>query len=295
MKYTFSEDEDEEYSDTTSYTRRSMRNTGTHTPAEGPTITQSGRQVRSRHGGMYGETLTSESQVPAAAIDSYDGTVEDPDEDGDVVGSRPRRAAAVNVGQHVYAAKGGRHIEGYNSVDDMDDEEDASEQDYGDDEEDGEVSLESDLEEPDDLTEEEEDVEDDLVDENQAKKKLLVKLPLKTPTPEKQRAVTDTLASETKTGEPATKLPGTESLASAEPRPRTPVPAVQAGAAPSQSTGADNAHDVKQARATEPMDISQPSAIRGTFTPLSPSLAYRGSPDKAHGFSSAINIQQGGQ
>jgi hypothetical protein len=37
-----------------------------------------------------------------------------------------------------WGAKGGRHIEGYNNVDEMtsDDEDDASEQDYGDDEED---------------------------------------------------------------------------------------------------------------------------------------------------------------
>ncbi|KAF7513257.1 hypothetical protein GJ744_009678 [Endocarpon pusillum] len=57
MRYTFSDDE-EDSDDFPS--RRSTRNSGVSTPAEpaGPTVTASGRQVKSRLGGsMYGETM----------------------------------------------------------------------------------------------------------------------------------------------------------------------------------------------------------------------------------------------
>ncbi|KAF2128676.1 hypothetical protein P153DRAFT_397724 [Dothidotthia symphoricarpi CBS 119687] len=59
LKYTFSDGEDFD-SDNTS-TRRSARNSGRETPTvpAGPTVTASGRQVRSRATGLYGETLLS--------------------------------------------------------------------------------------------------------------------------------------------------------------------------------------------------------------------------------------------
>ncbi|KEF61437.1 uncharacterized protein A1O9_03003 [Exophiala aquamarina CBS 119918] len=55
MKYTFS---DEEYDSDEMSTKRSTRNSGFSTPLEtGPTITASGRYVKSRVGGMYGESM----------------------------------------------------------------------------------------------------------------------------------------------------------------------------------------------------------------------------------------------
>lgn len=59
IRYTFS-DEEAEGSDARS-ARRSNRQSGISTPAEttGPTFTASGRQIRSRHGGTYGETMLS--------------------------------------------------------------------------------------------------------------------------------------------------------------------------------------------------------------------------------------------
>jgi hypothetical protein len=56
MRYTFSDDE-EDSDDFPS--RRSTRNSGVSTPAAqaGPTVTASGRHVKSRLGGMYGETM----------------------------------------------------------------------------------------------------------------------------------------------------------------------------------------------------------------------------------------------
>lgn len=176
MKYTYSDDEDDFYSDSTS--RRSTRNTGTHTPADtGPVITASGRQVRPRHGGAYGESMLTDAQPQAISVGGYDGIGETP-EGADSSLGRSRRAAV---------AKGGHHIEGYNSVDELDDEDDASEQDFGDDDdEDDHVPLESD-EEPDDFSDD--DVADDEMDidtDAQDSKSLVIKLPLKTPTPERK-------------------------------------------------------------------------------------------------------------
>ncbi|EXJ80415.1 hypothetical protein A1O1_08560 [Capronia coronata CBS 617.96] len=55
LRYTFSDDEDG--SDGLS-SRRSARNSGVSTPPDaGPTVTASGRQVKSRLGGIYGETM----------------------------------------------------------------------------------------------------------------------------------------------------------------------------------------------------------------------------------------------
>ena len=79
MKYTFSDEEDGG-SDAIS-TRRSNRQSGMSTPAEhsGPTFTASGRQVRSRHGGSYGESIPSQqvetSEQPIS--DGLDGAADD--------------------------------------------------------------------------------------------------------------------------------------------------------------------------------------------------------------------------
>lgn len=55
MRYTFSDDE---FGSDDPSSRRSTRNSGFSTPQEtGPTVTASGRQVKSRHGGMYGESM----------------------------------------------------------------------------------------------------------------------------------------------------------------------------------------------------------------------------------------------
>lgn len=186
MKYTYSDEEDEGYSDATT-SRRSTRNTGTHTPAEGlvPTVTQSGRQVKARQGGTYGESILSGTHTPAVTLGSYNGTSEEPEqEDGATI--RPRRAAAATATTQGWGSKGGAHIEGYNSVDEMNDsdEDDASEQDYGDDEEeDDHLSLESDKDE-DEMTDEEEEM-----DGEDEKKSLVIKLPVKTPTPERKTMI----------------------------------------------------------------------------------------------------------
>jgi hypothetical protein len=91
MRYTFSDDE-EDSDDFPS--RKSTRNSGISTPAEpaGPTVTASGRQVKSRHGGMYGETMLmdqrKELENERAAITAHDST---PDPETTTSG-RPQRS-----------------------------------------------------------------------------------------------------------------------------------------------------------------------------------------------------------
>jgi hypothetical protein len=293
MKYTYSDEEDDGYSDTTS--RRSTRNTGTHTPAEpaGPTVTLSGRQVRSRQGGTYGESMLSGTHTPAVAVGGNDGASDDHNDDGDVVGRRPRRTAAVQ-GQIGYKS-GGLHIEGYNSVDEMDDEDDASEQDYGDDEEDDHVSIESDVEESEDLSHDDEEMEDDLMDDAGRKRSLVVKLPVKTPTPEKKATITRTLTPDEKGAEPikrmtldnsVPKIEGKVGISAREERVPQAAPARSTHVIPKESSSTES---------SKPINMPAQSDINRMHpSPLSPSLAYRGSPEKPHTFPAPINVSHSG-
>jgi hypothetical protein len=294
MKYTYSDDDDEGFSDTTS--RRSTRNTGTHTPAElsGPTVTLSGRQVRSRHGGAYGESILSGTHTPAITAGGNDGTSEEHDEEGDIAGRRPRRAAAVQ-GQNGYKVGGGQHIEGYNSVDEMDDEDDASEQDYGDDEEEDHVPIESDVEESDDLSNNDDEMEDDL-DDGMRKKSLVVRLPVKTPTPEKKVAVKKSSAPQERVEGLLRPALVVDPISNPEVKVEAPtsessIP--QVGPRPTTQSGPK---ETSVADITKPTNVPiQPDISRMLPSPLSPSLAYRGSPEKPpHRIVAPINASQSG-
>jgi hypothetical protein len=284
MKYTYSDEEEDIYSDSTT-TRRSTRNTGTHTPAEntGPTITQSGRQVKSRHGGAYGETVLSETHAHAVTAGGLDGTSEEPEGDGS--SGRPRRAAAAAAATNGWAAKGGRHIEGYNDVDEMtsDDEGDASEQDYGDDEEDDQVPLESDVDDPDDLTDEDEDL-----DEVGEKKKLIVKLQVKTPTPEKITTAKLRLTPERDAPASSVLFPFTASNENASTSISTTA---TDGAIPIAIDTKENAQPANMtSTAKKPMSIPPRSPPhQPQEAPLSP-LAFRGSPEKLPAFPPSVNV-----
>ncbi|KAL2854690.1 hypothetical protein BJX68DRAFT_264591 [Aspergillus pseudodeflectus] len=74
LKYTYSDDEDI-FSDGLPEPRRSGRNTSSlSTPAEpsGPRFTASGRQIRSRAGGLYGESLLAGQREDGPAVDEDD-------------------------------------------------------------------------------------------------------------------------------------------------------------------------------------------------------------------------------
>ena len=123
-RYIYSDEEDGG-SDALS-TRRSNRQSGISTPAEsnGPTFTASGRQVRSRHGGTYGETMLSGQQdtMEHSKIGGSEGAEDDEDEQ--VSRGRPRRAAQQNRLKAKLLSK--KHNEGYDSLGSMDDESDAT-------------------------------------------------------------------------------------------------------------------------------------------------------------------------
>lgn len=290
MKYTYSDEEDEGYSDATT-SRRSTRNTGTHTPVEGPTVTQSGRQVKARHGGAYGESILSETTHNLAATNDYEGTTDDQGDENST--GRPRRAAAT-TSITSRGPKGGRHIDGYNNVDEMtsDDEDDASEQDYGDDEDDDDaVSLASDNDEPDDGTDEDEEMNDDLADDG-IKKSLLVKLPIKTPTPEKKTIIKFRVSPEK---ERAPKDAGMMADEGAR-RDSSPSGAARKTEATTQplasSTTEPSALSDDSSKPTSIPPRSPPTASTA-LSPRSP-LAFRGSPEKPTAFPPPINVGYGG-
>lgn len=169
MKYTYDEDEDDVYSDSTG-ARRSSRNTRAHTPTEpaGPTITQSGRQVKQRQGGTYGETILSGRHTPSFSNEGSD----------DEAAGRSRRSRSAATNGQIREPRGTKNRAVVSS-----DEDDASEQDYGDDEEDDNVYVEDGGDEEEDDADE--GFDEELVEEEEVEKmSLIVKLPIKTPTPE---------------------------------------------------------------------------------------------------------------
>ncbi|KAI0191240.1 hypothetical protein EV127DRAFT_71415 [Xylaria flabelliformis] len=160
IKYTYSDDE-EFYSDST--TRRSTRNTGTHTPAEpaGPVTTASGRQIK------------APSRMTVDASNNIVTTSPTQEEALTGPGGRPRRSAAINHGTNGWTStkKQGRRT----TDDEMDSDEDGSEPDLGDDEEDDHLpdADSEDDEEDDEFVEDEVMVDDDLDDNHES---MVVKL-----------------------------------------------------------------------------------------------------------------------
>ncbi|KAI4186847.1 MAG: hypothetical protein LQ348_004170 [Seirophora lacunosa] len=152
IKYTFS-DEEEGGSDALS-TRRSNRHSGLSTPAEParPTVTASGRRVRSRHGGAYGETIIA-GQHDHGQSSTFGGTNGTEDEGESRVSTAQAGRATRNKGRQFRQHRGD-----YGSIDGRDDETDVTssghEWDGGD--EDGDDDRSDDDEEmKDDISEDE--------------------------------------------------------------------------------------------------------------------------------------------
>lgn len=163
IKYTYSDEEDAIYSDSTS--RRSARNTGTNTPAEtGPVTTLSGRQIRAppRLNPATGES----------APGSVQGDTPEYDEEASMGATgRPRRSAAANNGANGESSARSRRNDSYDS-------EEESEAEFGDDEEDVDVQAPEESEEEDEFDEDEAMVDDDLDDKPRS---LVVKLSVTPP------------------------------------------------------------------------------------------------------------------
>lgn len=105
MKYTFSDDDFD--SDGLSI-RRSTRNSGVSTPLEdrGPTITASGRQVKSRYGGLYGESMLVDQRKEKEAEDATAEAVTPNDSGLAQTNDRSSRAARSARRQPDYIADG---------------------------------------------------------------------------------------------------------------------------------------------------------------------------------------------
>ncbi|KAG9254911.1 uncharacterized protein F5Z01DRAFT_59379 [Emericellopsis atlantica] len=147
MRYTYSDDEDMGFSDSTN--RRSARNTGANTPAEqGPTITASGRQIK------------APSRLNVATGESASNSVKgDSEHEGDSLGptGRPRRSAAAHQTSNDWTGRESRSRRDTSA--DSDDEE--TEAEFGDDE-DEHVPEGSDAEDDfdEDIVMEDEDLDD---------------------------------------------------------------------------------------------------------------------------------------
>lgn len=151
MKYTFSDEEDE-ISDALGV-RRSRRGSGRGTPAApaAPTVTASGRQVKSRATGAYGESLLSGQQADAPSPASgyaHSNASEEPH-------ATRGRATRANAKEMNGSRPTRKHIDTYNSVDEMSDDE-ATSWDGGDEEEEEpeHMELDDNVEESEDETSE---------------------------------------------------------------------------------------------------------------------------------------------
>jgi hypothetical protein len=166
MKYSYSDDEDD--GSDFSGVRRSTRNSGISTPAEtGPTITQSGRQVKSRVGGVYGEAMLVDQrkEMDAAAMDSAQGS-------SDEVQGRSRRA-----GQQERRRPAQRRYEELGSEEES--EPAASEGPWSgneDDVDDSEPEFEEGADEDEEMSENEDSVAEDGDDDENTQESLVVQL-----------------------------------------------------------------------------------------------------------------------
>ncbi|PVI07629.1 hypothetical protein DM02DRAFT_497216, partial [Periconia macrospinosa] len=154
MRYTFSDEENELDSDALSV-RRSARNSGRETPgvpAAAPTVTASGRQVRSRATGAYGESLLSGQTTERASPATGDYVRSEASEEPQNAHGRSTRAAATKAVNGF--SKKRKHSETYNSSDE--EEDDATSWDGGDeDEEPDQMDLDEDEDQSDDASDEE--------------------------------------------------------------------------------------------------------------------------------------------
>jgi hypothetical protein len=170
MKYTYSDDEADFYSDSTA--RRSTRNTRNATPAEpsGPVTTASGRQIRAP------TRLNAENASSGApsATTSVQGDGEELEMRPTTTRSgRPQRSAAAKHGMTGWASRK-RKSEEYES--DESEEDEGSEPDFGDDEEEEHVP-EDESEEDEEEFEEEELMDEDM--DNVETPSLMFKFPIR--------------------------------------------------------------------------------------------------------------------
>lgn len=269
IKYTYSDDEDVSFSDST--TRRSTRNTGTTTPAEtGPVTTSSGRQVRAptRLNVATGESAPSSVKGESPEFD---------DEPATGPNGRPKRSAAV-AGQATngWAGSASRTRE---QTFGSDDEE--SEGDLGDDEEDADEHVPEESDDEDEFDEDEAMVDDDLDDSPQS---LVIKLSV---TPPKLRTVLSPEPNGQATSPSADKRPSQPKTEDPEP---PPTAGAEVPALPEPATAVGQTVEVKPASTVSAAKESMVEKPTNSPTISATSLALRGSPEKLHERPKAVPI-----
>lgn len=136
MRYTYEENDDGDSDDTS--TRRSTRHQSARsTPFDaGPTYTASGRQIKQPRTGEYGESLLSGNVMNADELGpDYDDNSragrEGSDETDPIrAGGRATRSGAARPTANGSNLKKRKHIDGYNSIDEMSGEDDVSGDDW---------------------------------------------------------------------------------------------------------------------------------------------------------------------
>ncbi|SMY26988.1 unnamed protein product [Zymoseptoria tritici ST99CH_1A5] len=126
MRYTYEEDDEGSESDATSARRSTRNQSARSTPFEtGPTYTASGRQSRQPRTGGYGESLLSNNVMNSEDVQGNDYASRAGSDETDPIrsGGRSTRFRGAQPATNGHKRK---HIEGYNSIDEMSDENDAS-------------------------------------------------------------------------------------------------------------------------------------------------------------------------
>lgn len=156
IRYTFSDDED---MGSDGISIRRSRNSGFSTPAEpaGPVVTASGRHIKPRAGGVYGESLLSSQHGESAQVFNDAASGQEP---GQELLNRTR-GSADRASRARRAYRGG-----YNAVDEMGDESDTPSSEWNSGKEDDNV-------EDDDISNEGFDEDDDV---EAARRSLIVSL-----------------------------------------------------------------------------------------------------------------------
>lgn len=167
MKYTFSDGDE----DSDSMSRRSTRNA---TPLEtGPTITASGRQVRPRVGGVYGETMHYDQRRDLEQVLGESGVEDSEDMPTTAPSGRPMRAATrqsntVTRQRETYDADGD---EGSDS-----DDAQSSGKEWSGNEEEPDAEESEELDEDEDVSDDEELEHEDVREDENTVESLVVKL-----------------------------------------------------------------------------------------------------------------------
>lgn len=278
MKYTYSDDEDMTFSDSTN--RRSARNTGTNTPVDtGPVTTSSGRQIRA----PSRLNVTAEDSGP----NSVKGDTPDLDaEDSTGPSGRPRRTAATAQGANAWNGSESRSRRNTSAGSDEE-----SEAEFGDDEEDADEHVPEESEDDDEFDEDEAMVEDDLDEPPQS---LVVKLSVTPPklqtalSPTEEKPNTDLRVS-TPSREPTANMPTPNVAGRSEEEQGEPAPTTDK-ATPNgikiTNPMADGAHTGLKVdpsvRPRTPEHPAEPLAEKTANLAAAPatSLVFRGSPDK---------------